>query len=143
MKILLVSLASLATACLFWFCKHQPKFSADNLPTQQLRWGTGGGFVGKETSYTMLKNGQVFLSEMAGPLTETANKKSKSAAAIFKTVEALNLAKLEFNYPGNTYSFIELKDGDAVSRVAWGDPTYTVSSEVKELFERLNGLVKK
>ena len=143
MKFVLISLTLVAVASLFWFCKHQPKFTADNLPPQQLRWGKGGGFVGKETSYTLLQNGQLFASEMAGPLNALKQGKAKAAAGLFKAATKLELAKKEFNYPGNTYSFIEIKDGDAIQRITWGDPTYTVDAGVQALFERLNGLIKK
>lgn len=143
MKIVLIALTLVAMAALFSFCKHQPSFTADNLPPQQLRWGSGGGIVGKETTHTLLQNGQTFLREMAGPLVESAKTKPKTAAAIFKTAESLGLSKMEFNHPGNIYSFLEWQDGDMVHRVVWGDAKFPVDGGVKALYEQLNGLLKK
>lgn len=62
---------------------------------------------------------------------------------LFKTVESLGLAQKEFNHPGNTYSFLEWQDGDAVSRVVWGDKAFPVDKSVQDLFGTLNGLLKK
>ena len=142
MKIILQSLALLTAASLLLFCKHQPKFTADNLPPQKLLWGSGGGFTGKETSYVLLKNGQIFKREMAGEPVELPKTKSKTAAAIFKTAETLDFSKLESNHPGNIYSFMSWNEGDIVRRIVWGDAAYPANSEVKALFERLNGLLK-
>ena len=141
MKILLISLTLIATASLFLFCKHQPKFTAENLPPQQLRWGTGGGFVGKETVYTLLNNGQVFKRGLNSPLAETAKTKKKTATAIYKTAAALELSKLEFDHAGNIYSFLEWQDGDMVHRVSWGDPAFPVDAGIKTLYDQLNGLL--
>lgn len=143
MRIILISLTLIAAASLFTFCKHQPKFTADNLPPQQLRWGSGGGVVGKETTYTLLNNGQIFKKGLKEPNTEAAKTKSKTAAEIFKAAAALDIAKLEFNHPYNLYSFLEWQDGDVVQRIVWGDPAFPVGEGVKEVFDRLNGLLTK
>jgi hypothetical protein len=142
MKIILIALTLLAVALLFVFCKQQPKFTAENLPPQQLRWGTGGGIVGKETTSILLQNGQVFRRDVAGVVTQASKTKSKTAASLFKTAESLNISKLEFNHPGNIYSFLEWQDGDAVQRMVWGDAQQPVDPGVKALFDRLNGLLK-
>lgn len=141
MKIILISLTLVAMASLLWFCKHQPKFTADNLPTKQLRWGKGGGFVGKETAYTLLENGQIFVREMGGALTESPRTKGKKALAAYKLAETLGLSKLDFNHPGNTYSFLEWQEGDAVKRIAWGDANEPVDGNLQSLFDTLNGLL--
>lgn len=142
MKIILLSLSFIAVVSLCCFCKHQPRFAADNLPTQQLHWGAGGGYVGKESAHILLNNGQIFKRELAGALVETAKVKSKKAAAIFKTAQALDFSNLEFNHPGNIYSFLEWQDGDVVHRIVWGDPNFPIDGNVKALYDRLNGLLK-
>ncbi len=142
MKIILTSLTLIAAACLLLFCKHQPKFTADNLPPQQLRWGNGGGIVGKQTTYTLLNNGQIFKQELQGSLTETVKTKRKIATAIFKTAALLNFSKIEFEHPGNIYSFLEWQDGDVVQRITWGDPAFPVDAGIKVLYVQLNELLK-
>jgi len=137
MKLILQTLALLTAASLLLFCKHQPTFTADNLPPQQLQWGSGGGFTGKETSYVLLKNGQIFKREMAGTPMESPKTKSKTAAAIFKAAEALDFSKLESNHPGNIYSFVAWKDGDIARRIGWADAAYPAHPQGKTLFEKV------
>lgn len=142
MKTILLSLALLATASLLAFCKHQPKFTAEHLPPQQVHWGTGGGIVGKERSHALLRNGQLFLQDVSGAWKEAGKTKAKTAAAIFKSVETLDYARLESQHPANIYSFLEWQDGDAMHRIVWGDPKFPVDPAVKTIFDRLNGLLK-
>lgn len=142
MKFTLISLAILATTLLFLACKH-PKFAADKLPEKQIRWGNGGGFVGKEKSNILLENGQIFSRDIMGNTTEADKTKGKKAKALFKTIEALGLAKMEFNHPSNTYYFLEIQEGDMVSRVVWGDKNAPVGKPVEDLFANLNDLLKK
>ena len=142
MKLILISLTLLATASLLWFCKHQPKFTADNLPTQQLRWGSGGGVVGKEKTNILLKNGQVFKRDINGAIQEWDKAKTKTATALFETAASLGLQKMAFNHPGNLYNFLEYQDGDAVSRLVWGDPKTPLDPSLESLYNQLNELVK-
>ncbi len=142
MKFILLSLTILATTILGIACKH-PKYAADKLPEKQIRWGDGGGFVGKEKSHVLLENGQIFNIDIMGKISEAPKTKGKTAKALFKKMESLNLAKMEFNHPGNIYSFLEFKDGDMVSRVVWGDKAYSVGKPVEDLFSNLNGLLSK
>ncbi|MFN0036533.1 MAG: hypothetical protein ACKVUS_15820 [Saprospiraceae bacterium] len=142
MKLILICLTVLATAFLWFACKH-PKYAAEKLPEKQLRWGNGGGIVGKEKSHILLDNGQIFSRDILGNLSEASKAKSKKAKALFKTVETLGLAKMEFDHPGNLYSFLEWQEGDMVSRVVWGDKNFPVGKSVEDLFGELNGLLKK
>jgi len=142
MKFTLISLTILATTLLCLACK-QPKFAADKLPEKQIRWGNGGGFVGKEKSNILLENGQIFNRDILGNTTEADKTKGKKAKALFKTIKALGLTQMEFNHPGNTYSFLEFQEGDMVSRVVWGDKNAPVGKPVEELFSALNALLKK
>lgn len=142
MKVLLIILALLASSALFWFCKHT-KYAPGSFPDHQIRWGSGGGFVGKETTYTLLDNGQIFVRKLGGDLTSAGATKTRVAKSIYKTVENLGLANLNFQHPGNTYSFMEVLSGDSVQRVSWGDPAHPVDADVKALFDQLNGLLDK
>jgi len=142
MKILLIALAVFASAALFWFCKNT-KYAPNTLPDRQLRWGNGGGFVGKEITYTLLDNGQIFTQKTGEALTESASTKRRTAKSIFKTAETLGLAALDFQHPGNTYKFIEIQSGGAVRRISWGDAEHPVSQGVADLYTQLAALVKK
>ena len=143
MKFILIALAAVSSALLFWFCKHN-RYTADTLPTKQIRFGKGGGVVGKETLYTLLENGQLFLSDMGGKPTEADKARARSAKALFQTAETLGLSKLDFKYPGNVYSFIESSDADGkTNRVSWGDQSHPVNPDVQNLFAALMKLVEK
>jgi len=142
MKFILISLTLLASVLLFTACKHT-KYLADKLPEKQIRWGNGGGFVGKESGHILLENGQIFSRDIMGQLTEAQKTKSKKAKAIFKSIQALGLAKMEFNHPGNMYNFLEFQEGDMVSRVVWGDKANPVGKPVVDLYSQLNELLKK
>ena len=142
MKSILISLTVLATTFLWLACKH-PKYTSDKLPEKQIRWGNGGGFVGKESAHILCENGQIFSRDIMGKTSEAGKTKGKKAKELFKTMESLNLAKMEFHHPGNIYNFLEFQDGDMVSRAVWGDKNFPPEKRLEDLFRELNGLLKK
>ncbi len=141
MKTVLISLTILATAVLFWFCK-QPKYAPGAFPDKQLRWGSGGGIVGRESIFTLLENGQIFKAEPGGQLTELPKTGARQAKAIFKTATTLDLIKLDFQHPGNVYDFLEYQEGSVIQRITWGDQKYPVDAKIKDLFAQLKALIK-
>ena len=142
MKTTLVVLTFLASVVLWFSCKNS-KYTPGNFPDKQLRWGSGGGIAGKETSWTLLDNGQIFVREMGGNLQEAGKTKSKNARALYELIEKTGLDKRDFQHPGNTYDFIEVLNGDSVNRISWGDRNIPVDDATKDLFKRLNALLKK
>lgn len=142
MKFILITLTIVATAFLWTACK-QPKYTSDKLSTKQIRWGSGGGIVGKESAHILCDNGQIFYRDIMAKTESAGKTKGSKAKAIFKSIEALGLAKMEFNHPSNMYNFLEWQDGDVVSRVVWGDKAFPVDKSVQDLFGELNGLLKK
>ncbi len=142
MKIILLSLTIAAITLFTLACKYQ-KYTTGNLPEKQIRWGNGGGFVGKETSHILLENGQIFSQDIMGNTTAVGKTKAKKAKDLFKTITSPELAKMEYNHPGNLYSFLEFKDCDSLSRLLWGDKNIPVEKSIENLFEELNGLLKK
>lgn len=142
MKTILLLLSASAVVFLFFCCKHT-KYTAANLPADQLRWGNGGGIVGKETTYTLLENGQLFKRDgLKAELMELPPVKGKRANALVESAEKLGLLKMDFVHPGNTYQFIEFEDEGKKSRVSWGDPKFPVDPKIQELYKKLSGLVK-
>lgn len=142
MKTTLLLLTLLATAFLWLACKH-PKYAPGNFPGVQLRWGKGGGITGRETTWTLLDNGQIFVLEQGGQLTETGHIKSKKAKEFYRQSEALGLSKVVFQHPGNTYEFLETVNGDAVRRVSWGAKDHPVDQKIKDFYDQLNALTGK
>lgn len=142
MKFILLAVPFLAAIFLFTACKHT-KYTAEKLPEKQIRWGNGGGFVGKESAHILLDNGQMFARDIMGAISEGQKTKGKKAKALFKSIETLGLAKMEFNHPGNLYYFLEFQEGDVVSRVVWGDKNNPVGAPIEALYKQLNGLLQK
>ena len=134
MRILYFAIAILALSSQ---CKH-PKYTADNLPDEHLRFGNGGGFTGVETTDTLLENGQLFKSTTAAPqAVALKNCPRKTAKKLFETAESLGLEKMDFAHPGNIYSFIEYTDDGKTSRVTWGDREHPVDEKIRALYEQL------
>lgn len=132
MKLTRLSVALVSLALLFSFCK-QHKYTAENLPEQQIRFGKGGGFTGVETMYTLLENGQLFDTSKK----ELPKIKARTAKGYFKTLETLGLSALPFSHPGNTYSFVEIPGASGVNRIVWGDANYPVDAAVKDFYTKL------
>ncbi|HNG89301.1 MAG TPA: hypothetical protein PK858_03825, partial [Saprospiraceae bacterium] len=112
-------------------------------PERQLRWGKGGGFVGKETTYTLLENGQVFLRDISAAIHEVDGVKARKAKALYGTAEKLGLSQLDFKHPGNTYQFIEVMQDNALRRILWGDAQHAVDPAIAKLYADLEALTKK
>ncbi len=138
MKFTLIVLSLLAVAALLVFCKHT-KYTADNLPKEQIRFGKGGGFTGVEESFTLLENGQLF----DGKKVALDSAKRRIAKTCFKAIGRLGLEKLDFKHPGNTYSFIEVPAGDGFNRIAWGAADMPIDSNIAKLHGKLMGLLPK
>lgn len=141
MKILILLLSFCTTALVFWFCKT-PKYTADTLPQKQLRWGKGGGFVGKETLHLLLENGQIFKQEdTAGKPVEMDDTRRAKAKKLFKLLETTGIQNLDFQHPGNTYKFLDIVEGESTKRISWGDAQYPVDAAVEDLYKQLEALV--
>jgi hypothetical protein len=140
MKYILIVLALFATASLFWFCKHT-RYTAQNFPARQLRWGKGGGITGMEVMYAMAENGQVIKSEGRALPVLLDDVKRKKARGIFEAVQMLELQKIDFKHPGNTYSFIEMTDSTGNHRVSWGAADFPVDSKIQDIYQQLNSLI--
>jgi hypothetical protein len=141
MKFLLVALCVFAAVVIGLACK-QTRYTADQLPEKHLRWGSGGGVVGKEKSHILLENGQIFETDIMGKTTETKKVSGKKAKALFKTASTAGIAKMAFDHPGNLYYFLEWQEGDMVSRMVWGDKNLPVDKSVEALYAELNALLK-
>lgn len=140
MKLTLIAITLFAAAALLTCCKNT-KYTADNLPANQIRFGKGGGFTGIEKSWTLLENGQIFEKGPDGTLVALDSAKKKTAKTLFKTVKTLQLDQVQFTYPGNTYSYLDIPAGDKTNRISWGDNTHPVDSKIQELFNNLMALV--
>lgn len=125
----------------FSACKTE-HFAAEKLPARQIRFGTGGGFTGKTSTFVLLENGQIFEQNIFGNgfLEKPAIKKSK-ARGFFKTLDGLPAEAAAFDRPANFYYFLENRRDSATVRAVWGDVNFPPPQKVSDLFFALNALV--
>ncbi|MEZ4994879.1 MAG: hypothetical protein R2824_30960 [Saprospiraceae bacterium] len=120
-------------------------YKTDNLPETQLRFGSGGGFTGMITEYTLLKNGQLFVRTGragSGDWEEYGNVKKADAKALFEYWEEHQALRDEVKQPGNMYRFLTMQTDSTEYRQSWGAGGYTPSEPMTTLYERAMALVK-
>lgn len=128
---------------LFAACVHA-RFTLDELPDDQLRFGSGGGFAGAYKEYLLLDNGQVFLFEFGPAKKDTFELQSltrQETKMVFKELDSLRLQKYDFNYPGNMSYYVRLSDEQTEHSVQWGDPRWTVRPDIAEFHSELKSLM--
>lgn len=126
---------------LFMQCKVV-KYTSDKLPDRQLIIGTGGGFTGIETSYTLLDNGQIFKQVgVEGALEELSSIKPKAAKALFEKLKGLQLYKLDIEQPGNLYYFLREVNETLDSKVTWGAGDYLPPESLVGFYKEVKALV--
>jgi hypothetical protein len=130
--------------CVFFLGCTSPKYTAENLPEEQLVFGSGGGFAGTVTEYMLLTNGQLFVHEsLNDTIVELKRRKPKEAKALFDELAAMNFRLIDLHQPDNISYFIEWKTREQPHRVVWGfDLENKVDQRVKDLYEKLTGLVE-
>lgn len=102
---------------------------------EEIKFGTGGGFTGVNTTYKLTSNAKLYknnkaLKEINLEKTSTFFKKAKS------------LKGYTYKKPGNIYSFIEIKTADHSNKIVWGSTQSQVKAEVIEFFKNLQLITK-
>ena len=144
MKVLLAAGFLVAIALILFSCKTK-KEATDPSKAPSITWGSGGGFTGKEVSFALTENGQIFKHEglNAGQSLEMKAVKAKVAKAMFSSAKELNLSEIALNKPGNMYYFIEFPGAEKPIRITWGDGETEVPQKLKDFHRVLNQLVLK
>lgn len=139
---------AIAIACLalvvflFSSCKTK-QYTMEENPEPMITFGSGGGFTGQSTFYTLFKNGQLYKKKgLRGEHTPLENVKKKEVLQIFKNYEVLNLAEVNINEPGNMSYFIEFKDENGVHRMTWGGNTTSPSNDLLLFYKLLMNTTK-
>lgn len=115
------------------------KYTPEKFPSNQIIWGTGGGFTGIEYTYTLLPNGQLFLRQGVGsPYIELKPMKKKEAKPFFEKVASLQLFKQDIDKPGNMYYFLQEVTEETDSKATWGAGDYIPPSGVVALYKELD-----
>lgn len=108
-----------------------------------LQWGSGGGFTGVSTTYTLLENGQIFSQTGVtdGPLKELTALDKKTTKALFAKAAALNWPEADVSDPGNMSTTLVYHGKSKSIRLVWGGGKYTPSEEVKAFYQQLQSQV--
>jgi len=99
-------------------CASTSKTSGTKAPSEQIRFGSGGGFTGGVTEYCVLNSGKLYMRK-AFEDTEKLKASLQEITTCFEECEKIGFKTIDFNKPGNTYSFIELHSGDNIHRVTF------------------------
>ncbi len=142
-KFTITLLASLITIMSF-SCKSTKYDSPTESPDPQITFGSGGGFTGAVTDYTLLENGQLFKrNSMKNEFLAMHKIKSDVVEQMFKNYEFLKIGEETINEPGNLYYFIQFKDKDKNEhKITWNDQS-AVSDNVKTYYGILSSITKK
>lgn len=121
------------------------KYALEDLPDQQLYFGSGGGFTGASKEYLVLQNGQVYLFDLGVHKQDTFELETiprLEARGLFKQLDSLRLQKYNFVYPGNMRYYIRETDAQIDITIQWGDPQWTVRSDVEQFYQELTALME-
>ena len=125
-----------AAVVVFQACKTTT-YTVDNLPDEQLRFGSGGGFAGTSSEHILLDNGQYFYKPQKSKQFDYVTAIDKQVARdYFKRVAALNLGQRSFKHPGNMYYYLQ-RGADEATRVTWGDINHPVDSTIQATYKAL------
>lgn len=112
--------------------------SKTNAPEDYIRIGDGGGFAGKETLYTIYKN---------GTLEQTGKKLGKIRKSevnqLFNNFSILKLDKEEWNKPGNLYKFIEFHGNGKMHRLTWDSHGKDINDNLNLYYNHVNHIIQK
>ncbi len=104
----------------------------------QLVAGSSGGVTGMMKEYTLLANGQLFLSKgIAGEWREKKVLKKSTTRSIFKKAESLALGELRFKHPGNMTYYLIFKQPPRSNEIKWGEAGTTPPEGVSEFYDYL------
>lgn len=129
----------------FWACKTQEQlYTPDTYEREIISFGSGGGFAGKYESFQILKNGQMYTSNLNS---ETASQMSRlddqMVEQLFLNCVNLKIPEMQLDDPGNMYKFISYKENGNVHKVTWGGKNVDVPKELKTFYKILKQLSKK
>lgn len=126
----------------FFSCKST-QYTPMDFPEAQLVFGTGGGFSGIVTEYTLLENGQFFKkTSNDGQHKESKKVKRQVTKQLFNNYDFLKLGQIDYNHPGNLYYYITRKSGETEHTITWGDGSTPIDPNIKTFYRNLTQLVK-
>lgn len=106
-----------------------------NTTIEDIHFGSGGGFTGKEHTYCLNSAGKLSFGEKNLKQIDL-----KKTLLLFK--EAKQFQKYSFNEPQNTYSFIVIRSKDSMNRIVWSQGSKKIDTEIADFYNELMSLTK-
>ncbi len=112
--------------------------SSTGAPGQVLTFGSGGGFTGAVTTYTLHPDGHLHRAKTFNEQPELIGKLDrKLAAGFFKKAEDLLSRTEAFHHPGNQYFFVKVGAGDTPQAATWGAAGYPAPAGLEAFYAEL------
>ena len=125
--------------------KEQDKVKNQVTAYRTLHIGSGGGFTGAITKYTILPDGKVMkihtLNEKEPSYYKTLSENEMKQT--HERLKRLDFENIQFNAPGNMYYFITMEYDETEHTVKWGDHRKKVPSQVQEYYDFAMQILKK
>jgi len=134
-------LISIFILTLFVSCSTTGKVTNDTV-SKHLIFGNGGGFTGIYTSYKIQEDGSVFALLPDSTFKPVKKLKKKEARSLFEQADKIKITQPVFNHPGNMTWFIKYRVNGAETVYIWGDSNVSVPTEIKDLYNKLNTIIK-
>lgn len=141
MKIMLKFPLLLLLASLCWQC-NRITYTAETFPEEDyLAFGQGGGYAGSLTTHYLLPNGQLFISEgiEGAKLSEGEIARGKAKKMLKRYQEEIK--PVDFQEPGNLYTFLEYVAADTTYEQQWGRAGKEVPESLLLFFQDLQLLL--
>jgi hypothetical protein len=95
-------------------------FDPNDMKSDYISFGSGGGFTGKVSSYFLNKQGDIFVPSDT-TFIKISSISTEMVDQIFQNYTALGLDKIILNDPGNKYYFIERNVKGEKQILKWGN----------------------
>ncbi len=119
-------------------------YTVDELPSNRLYFGSGGGFAGAFTEYLLLENGQLFKREsQQAEFVALPKVRPKQAQLLFSNWTEQKMDGQDFQHPGNLYYFLKMEKEGQTHRLSWGSSKYPTPEAIKQFYSSCSALIPK
>lgn len=128
---------------LFFFCCKSTQYTPADFPEKRVIFGSGGGFTGDVTEFTLLENGQIFKRKgMSEHYEEMKAISKKEAKKVFKEMKRLEIDTIQHDKPGNFYHYVHIKKDSLDHVITWGGVNPAIPDKLKVFYDTLNHVIK-
>ncbi len=122
------------------------KYTPEDYPDSQVRWGSGGGFSGQMSRYALLDNGEIFYAKSAvDSMVQIHTIDENLAKQLCSNATSLNLSQLR-KVPtigqSTMQHYMKVMGPDGNAEVQWSDPREIPNPSVTRLFNQLMAMAK-